>query len=239
MPSQDHHDNVDSSSYTISHLMEEIGKRLSLRSERDDLVDDKKISSSIVQAKLSLEKEKEKEKLNGRIQRRPSKAELEERNILIQDTTSTDPLTIRRKSFEFRQTQLKSCLRKRMDKNELQERNILKGIDYHLLKIDTKTDPALASASAKLIRAQLENSLENKMQHRPTPESIAKILGFKDVVEVLPTYRADDYNRKVDDNVTFKMLTPKLKQEIREELNQYKREEMIVHEESVANTAFH
>jgi phosphatase and actin regulator 4 len=60
-----------------------------------------------------------------------------------------------------------------------------------------------------------------------------------DEAEVLPTHSKYIYNRKPDSNVTFKKLTPKLKNEIREELNQYKKNEMSVHASSEIYTAFH
>ena len=95
------------------------------------------------------------------------------------------------------------------------------------------------AATEKLKRAQLENSLENKIKARPNPDQVKSVLNFNEVVEVLPTFRSTDYNRKTDDSFTFKRLTPKLKQEIRDELNQFKREEMEIHSESAHNTAFH
>jgi hypothetical protein len=85
----------------------------------------------------------------------------------------------------------------------------------------------------------LENSLESKIKSRPNADQVKSVLNFNEVVEVLPTFRANDYNRKTDDSFTFKRLTPKLKQEIRDELNQFKREEMDIHGESAHNTAFH
>lgn len=100
-------------------------------------------------------------------------------------------------------------------------------------------DPSLTAAAEKLKRSQLENTLENHIRNRPDAETLGKLLEFKDMVEVLPTYKAVDYNRKTDDSFTFKRLTPKLKQEIRDELNSFKREEMEVHNESIQNTAFH
>jgi hypothetical protein len=60
-----------------------------------------------------------------------------------------------------------------------------------------------------------------------------------DEVPVIETYSKTAYNRKPDNNITVKKLTPKLKQEIREELNDFKKNEMEVHELSASNTAFH
>ena len=143
----------------------------------------------------------------------------------------TPAIEVKPRSFADRQRELKSCLKLRPDKESLEDRNILKPSD--------KMDPSLSAASEKLKRAQLENVLEGKIRNRPNPEDVSRFLNFNEVVEVLPTFRATDYNRKTDDSFTFKRLTPKLKQEIREELNHFKREEMEVHKESSQNTAFH
>jgi preprotein translocase subunit SecD len=55
-----------------------------------------------------------------------------------------------------------------------------------------------------------------------------------------------EYNRKPDADATFKNLTQQMKQEIRDELNKYKKSEMDVHAESnimiisgMDNTCFH
>jgi hypothetical protein len=62
---------------------------------------------------------------------------------------------------------------------------------------------------------------------------------FSETVEVLPTFRKSEYNRRPDASATFKNLTPAMKVEIREELNNYKKSEMDIHEESAQNTCFH
>ena len=95
-------------------------------------------------------------------------------------------------------------------------------------------DPSLAETQAKLRRSILENSLEDKLRDRPSPTEpeVARILMFSESVEVLPTFRKSEYNRKPDGTATFKNLTPALKGQIREELNQFKKTEMEVHSES-------
>ncbi|KAF9537699.1 hypothetical protein EC957_007802 [Mortierella hygrophila] len=62
---------------------------------------------------------------------------------------------------------------------------------------------------------------------------------FLETVEIIPAHRKSDYNRQSDKHATFKILTPDMKSEIRDELNTYKMREMAVHVESMANTAFH
>ena len=62
---------------------------------------------------------------------------------------------------------------------------------------------------------------------------------FSENVEIVPTFRKTEYNRKPNLDVTFKKLTPSLKMQIREELNTFKRSEMAVAPESMGNTCFH
>ncbi|KAF9168874.1 hypothetical protein BGX20_011109 [Mortierella sp. AD010] len=64
-------------------------------------------------------------------------------------------------------------------------------------------------------------------------------IAFHDRIEVIPVYRKADYNRQSDKNVTFKVLTPEMRCDIRDELNNYKMREMAVHVDSMTNTAFH
>lgn len=107
-----------------------------------------------MQAKIELEKSKFSDKLSGKISRRPTKAELEARNIIKpgeDDDQSADeeygsgeeeededhPIfdympapsieRITQGSFADRQQQLKSILKKRPDKETLENKNILKG----------------------------------------------------------------------------------------------------------------
>ncbi|KAF9580772.1 hypothetical protein BGW38_002446 [Lunasporangiospora selenospora] len=64
-------------------------------------------------------------------------------------------------------------------------------------------------------------------------------INFLDRVEVIPAHRKAVYNRQSDKRATFKVLTPDMKGDIRDELNNYKLREMAVHVESMGNTAFH
>ncbi|KAG0358660.1 hypothetical protein BC939DRAFT_465977 [Gamsiella multidivaricata] len=66
-----------------------------------------------------------------------------------------------------------------------------------------------------------------------------KAISFTDTIEIIPAYRKGEYNRRSDKNATFKILTPDLKNEIRDELNSFKMREMAVHVQSMGNTAFH
>ena len=107
--------------------------------------------------------------------------------------------------------------------------------------MESGTSAALASAQQKLRRSILEDTLEKKFAERPTVDELAeqKILLFSETVEVLPTFRNSEYNRRPDSTATFRVLTPAMKVEIREELNNFKKSEMDIHESSTQNTCFH
>lgn len=139
------------------------------------------------------------------------------------DGSSTGSPVEKNLDFEKKQEELKSILKKRPEKATLEEMNIIKGGDI---------DPSIAATQQMLRRAQLENHLENKLRERPDIEDVSKIINFSEVVEVLPTFRKSEYNRKPDNNATFKKLTPQMKVMIREELNSFKKNEMPVHEQS-------
>jgi len=101
-------------------------------------------------------------------------------------------------------------------------------------------DPSIAATIEKVRRARLENQLELMILERPHPQELERHgINFNEIVCVFPTMGADEYNRKSDNDVTFKKLTPKLKMAIRDELNLFKKSEMSVHEASTQNTCFH
>lgn len=77
--------------------------------------------------------------------------------------------------------------------------------------------------------------LIRKLSFRPTIEELKerKIIRFNDYVEVT---QAHDYDRRADKPWT--RLTPKDKAMIRKELNEFKAQEMEVHEESRHLTRF-
>ncbi|KAF9427007.1 hypothetical protein BGZ76_002504 [Entomortierella beljakovae] len=62
-----------------------------------------------------------------------------------------------------------------------------------------------------------------------TPEYRRRNIGFSDKIEIIPVLKKADYDRQSDRNVTFKILTPEMRCEIRDELNDYKMKEMAVH----------
>ena len=114
-------------------------------------------------------------------------------------------------------------MRRRPEKEKLEQLGIIRaGV----------SDPHIAAAQQARRRSQIENNLEEQLKHRPAPEEVSRLLNFSEVVEVLPTFRKSEYNRKPDTNATFKKLTPQMKVEIREELNSFKKTEMPIHESS-------
>ncbi|KAJ3361342.1 hypothetical protein GGF32_007388 [Allomyces javanicus] len=192
------------------------------------------------------DKEKEKERLAARLGRRPSKVDLKLRNIIRVDSSDSiagagkpgtiqeEPMVLHQPpSIKERSSQLKGCLKKRPERTELVEKNILKEVN--------NVDASLTATADQLKRAQLTDTLNSHLAARPMPAEVTSKLGIKfdETVEVLPTFRKTEYNRKPDTNATFRKLTPRMKMEIREELNQFKKNEMSVHEQSLQNTAFH
>ena len=84
-------------------------------------------------------------------------------------------------------------------------------------------------------QSQLKDSLDHKLRERPNVEELKerKIINFNQTVEVYSTFKKQEYNRKPDENATFRKLTPQMKVQIREELNTFKKTEMEVHEDSI------
>ncbi|KAJ3050415.1 hypothetical protein HK097_008633, partial [Rhizophlyctis rosea] len=220
----------------LGKVMADLSKKLARRQAPEELVQrnilredelQPQVSNSIVQAKMALEEARAKDVLSRRIANRPTKVDLKLRNILRVD--SNDDMYAgedldRAVNIEERGKALKSCLKQRPERTQLEEMNIIKGAGL---------DASLVAAQQRLKRSQLEDMLNTRLEHRPAPEELqeARILVFSETVEVLPTFRKSEYNRKPDTNATFKKLTPQLKVAIREELNTFKKHEMPVHEE--------
>ncbi|KND00925.1 uncharacterized protein SPPG_04027 [Spizellomyces punctatus DAOM BR117] len=247
--------NGDMQGKGFTRIVSDLGKKLSRRQGPEELMqrnilreDDlnPSVSNIIIQQKIALESEKTKDTLNRKIGNRPNKVDLKLRNILRVDSneniadpslfggnTPVGPLDLQKTlNFEERQDSLRSILKKRPEKEALEELNILKagGID-----------PSLVAAQERLRKSQLSDTLDSRLRERPDPEQLAerRILMFAETVEVLPTFRKSEYNRKPDGNATFRKLTPQMKVQIREELNTFKKHEMPVHEQSLRNTCFH
>ncbi|XP_698669.2 phosphatase and actin regulator 2 isoform X7 [Danio rerio] len=147
---------------------------------------------------------------------RPSKRELEEKNIL--------PRTSEMERQELRQQigcKLVRRLSQRPTTEELEQRNILK----------QKNEEEEHEA-----KQEIKRRLSRKLSVRPTVAELVarRILRFNEYVEVT---EAKDYDRRADKPWT--RLTPADKAAIRKELNEFKSKEMEVHEESKQFTRFH
>ncbi|XP_010789510.1 phosphatase and actin regulator 1-like [Notothenia coriiceps] len=179
--------------------------------EDDDEDDDTIFTSSLAQKVLR------KDSLAIKLSNRPSKRELEEKNIL--------PIQTDEERLESRQqigTKLKRRLSQRPTADELEQRNILKPRNEQE-EIEEKRE--------------IKRRLTRKLSQRPTVEELrqAKILiRFSDYVDVSD---AQDYDRRADKPWT--RLTAADKAAIRKELNDFKSNEMEVHESSRHLTRFH
>ncbi|XP_061692175.1 phosphatase and actin regulator 2 isoform X1 [Syngnathoides biaculeatus] len=154
--------------------------------------------------------------LNIKLGNRPSKRELEEKNIL--------PRSSETERQELRQqigSKLVRRLSQRPTTEELEQRNILRQKN---------------EAEEHEAKQEIKRKLSRKLSVRPTvAELIARrILRFNEYVEVTD---AKDYDRRADKPWT--RLTPADKAAIRKELNEFKSREMEVHEDSKQFTRFH
>jgi len=151
-----------------------------------------------------------------KLQQRPGKQELIDRNILFQVTEEE-----RKQERTIIGAKLIRRLSLRPTPEELEDRNILKKLDNDAMKND---------------REEKKRYLLRKLSFRPTVDELKnrKIIKFNDYIEVTP---AHEYDRRADKPWT--RLTPKDKAHIRKELNDYKSQEMPVHDESRHLTRFH
>ncbi|TWW78297.1 phosphatase and actin regulator 2 isoform X2 [Takifugu flavidus] len=154
--------------------------------------------------------------LNIKLGNRPSKRELEEKNIL--------PRSSETERHELRQQigcKLVRRLSQRPTTEELEQRNILKQKN---------------EAEEQEAKQEIKRRLSRKLSVRPTVAELVarRILRFNEYVEVTD---AKDYDRRADKPWT--RLTPADKAAIRKELNEFKSREMEVHEDSKHFTRFH
>ncbi|XP_037906863.1 phosphatase and actin regulator 3-like isoform X4 [Hermetia illucens] len=157
-----------------------------------------------------------KESLSLKLQLRPDRQDLINRNILHQQSDNE-----RYESKEAIGARLIRRLSMRPTAEELIERNILK---------------AQTPAEEKKQKEEKKRYLLRKLSFRPTVDELKekKIIRFNDYIEVT---QAQDYDRRADKPWT--RLTPKDKAAIRKELNEFKSSEMAVHEGSRHLTRFH
>uniref|UniRef100_A0A3Q2Y948 Phosphatase and actin regulator n=2 Tax=Hippocampus comes TaxID=109280 RepID=A0A3Q2Y948_HIPCM len=178
--------------------------------EDEEEEDDEYLNSSLAS------KIRRRDTLNIKLGNRPSKTELEEKNIL--------PRSSETERHELRQqigSKLVRRLSQRPTTEELEQRNILRQ------KNEVEEHEA---------KQEIKRKLSRKLSVRPTvAELIARrILRFNEYVEVTD---AKDYDRRADKPWT--RLTPADKAAIRKELNEFKSTEMEVHEGSKHLTRFH
>lgn len=154
--------------------------------------------------------------LNIKLGNRPSKEELEAKNILPK-SSETERQVLR----EQIGSKLVRRLSQRPTTEELEQRNILK----------QKNED-----EEKEAKQEIKRRLTRKLSVRPTVAELVarRILRFNEYVEVTD---AKDYDRRADKPWT--RLTPADKAAIRKELNEFKSREMEVHPDSKPFTRFH
>ncbi|XP_019382659.1 PREDICTED: phosphatase and actin regulator 2 isoform X4 [Gavialis gangeticus] len=177
----------------------------------DDDDDDNASAESSLASKI-----RRRDTLAIKLGNRPSKKELEDKNIL-QRTSEEERQEIRHQIG----TKLVRRLSQRPTTEELEQRNILK----------QKNEEEEQEA-----RRELKRRLSRKLSLRPTVAELQarRILRFNEYVEVTDS---PDYDRRADK--PWARLTPADKAAIRKELNEFKSTEMEVHEESRQFTRFH
>ncbi|XP_026794833.1 phosphatase and actin regulator 2 isoform X5 [Pangasianodon hypophthalmus] len=180
------------------------------KDEEEEDEDDEYTSSSLAS------KIRRRDTLAIKLGNRPSKKELEEKNIL--------PRTSETERQELRQQigcKLVRRLSQRPTTEELEQRNILKQKNVE---------------EEHEAKQEIKRRLSRKLSLRPTVAELVarRILRFNEYVEVT---EAKAYDRRADKPWT--RLTPADKAAIRKELNEFKSKEMEVHEESKQFTRFH
>ncbi|XP_004673966.1 PREDICTED: phosphatase and actin regulator 2 isoform X2 [Condylura cristata] len=185
-----------------------------LYTDDDDEEDDEDEDGSGESALAS--KIRRRDTLAIKLGNRPSKKELEDKNIL-QRTSEEERQEIRQQIG----TKLVRRLSQRPTTEELEQRNILK----------QKNEEEEQEA-----KMELKRRLSRKLSLRPTVAELQarRILRFNEYVEVTDS---PDYDRRADK--PWARLTPADKAAIRKELNEFKSTEMEVHEESRQFTRFH
>ncbi|XP_058612279.1 phosphatase and actin regulator 1 isoform X3 [Onychostoma macrolepis] len=207
METEEEKENRDSMHQTPANTHTLITHTFSTHEEEDEEEEDD--DDSLFTSTLAL-RILRKDSLAIKLSNRPSKRELEDKNIL--------PMMSDQERLESRQqigTKLTRRLSQRPSAEELEQRNILKPRNEQE-ELEEKRE--------------LKKRLSRKLSQRPTVEELreAKILiRFSDYVEVA---EAQDYDRRADKPWT--RLTAADKAAIRKELNEFKSTEMEVHESS-------
>ncbi|XP_075757230.1 phosphatase and actin regulator 3 isoform X2 [Pelodiscus sinensis] len=185
---------------------------------KDNLVfyqDEEVLNDSIISG--TLPRKCKKELLAVKLRNRPSKQELEDRNIFPRRTDEE-----RQEIRQQIEMKLSKRLSQRPDVEELERRNILK----------QRNDQTEQEE-----RREIKQRLTRKLNQRPTVDELRDrkiLIRFSDYVEVA---KAQDYDRRADKPWT--RLSAADKAAIRKELNEYKSNEMEVHASSKHLTRFH
>ncbi|KAM3932277.1 phosphatase and actin regulator 2 isoform 2-T2 [Leptodactylus fuscus] len=177
----------------------------------DDDDDDDDSTESTLASKI-----RRRDTLAIKLGNRPSKKDLEDKNILPRNSEEE-----RQELWQQIGTKLVRRLSQRPTSEELEQRNILK----------QKNEEEEQEA-----RRELKRRLTRKLSLRPSVAELQarRILRFNEYVEVTDSL---DYDRRADK--PWARLTPADKAAIRKELNEFKSTEMEVHEESRQFTRFH
>lgn len=177
----------------------------------DDDDDDDDSTESTLASKI-----RRRDTLAIKLGNRPSKKDLEDKNILPRNSEEE-----RQEMWQQIGTKLVRRLSQRPTSEELEQRNILK----------QKNEEEEQEA-----RRELKRRLTRKLSLRPSVAELQarRILRFNEYVEVTESL---DYDRRADK--PWARLTPADKAAIRKELNEFKSTEMEVHEESRQFTRFH
>ncbi|XP_069582014.1 phosphatase and actin regulator 2 isoform X3 [Ranitomeya imitator] len=177
----------------------------------DDDDDDDDSTESTLASKI-----RRRDTLAIKLGNRPSKKDLEDKNILPRNSEEE-----RQELWQQIGTKLVRRLSQRPTCEELEQRNILR----------QKNEEEEQEA-----RRELKRRLTRKLSLRPSVAELQarRILCFNEYVEVTDSL---DYDRRADK--PWARLTPADKAAIRKELNEFKSTEMEVHEESRHFTRFH
>ncbi|XP_075702468.1 phosphatase and actin regulator 3 isoform X3 [Rhinoderma darwinii] len=187
-------------------------------SHKDDALfyeDEDELNNSIISG--TLPRKYKKELLAVKLRNRPSKQELEDRNIFPQRTDEE-----RQKIRQQIEIKLSKRLSQRPAVEELERRNILKQRNDQIEQEE---------------RREIKQRLTRKLNQRPTVDELRErkiLIRFSDYVEVA---KAQDYDRRADKPWT--RLSAADKAAIRKELNEYKSNEMEVHASSKHLTRYH
>ncbi|XP_075702471.1 phosphatase and actin regulator 3 isoform X5 [Rhinoderma darwinii] len=201
-------------------------------SHKDDALfyeDEDELNNSIISG--TLPRKYKKELLAVKLRNRPSKQELEDRNIFPQRTDEERQkirqqieikLSNLEKDLSARATHRSWRLSQRPAVEELERRNILKQRNDQIEQEE---------------RREIKQRLTRKLNQRPTVDELRErkiLIRFSDYVEVA---KAQDYDRRADKPWT--RLSAADKAAIRKELNEYKSNEMEVHASSKHLTRYH